>query len=489
MSRQAILNSDGAKVRHVRGNFSPLSQVDAGKAGKATTARPTPNEAPWTNIADYPEPTMDAGAALVDGKLYSFGGVPGPGVITNHAFVYDPASLSWSAISPVPVDGLENPAVETIDGLIYITGGWNSDGSNNTTTWAYDPGADSYTEVADQPVGLAASGRAVLDGALYTIGGCQDACGFTDVQRYDPGADTWTAVADYPEPISHVGCGAISGALYCAGGTGGSSTTANGYVYDAGADSWTPIADIPIDLWGMGYTAANDTLLLSGGITQGFAVITNEGFSYDPSSDSWTELPASNSTVYRGGSACGFYKLGGSIGGFSPIPQVEQLPGFEECGAATDVPWLSIDTTSATLAPGESVTVRVTMSANVAQPGTYTAGVGIKENTPYSVSPVGVTMHITPPVTWGKLAGTVTGVSCQGESSPLAGATVQVDSWATDWTFETDAQGQYAYWIDVRNNPLSIIAAKDGYKPKFRTVRIRQGQTVTANFALQKAGC
>jgi hypothetical protein len=329
----------------------------------------------------------------------------------------------------------------------------------------------------------------VLDGALYTIGGCQDACGFTDVQRYDPGADTWTAVADYPEPISHVGCGAISGALYCAGGTGGSSTTANGYVYDAGADSWTPIADIPIDLWGMGYTAANDTLLLSGGITQGFAVITNEGFSYDPSSDSWTELPASNSTVYRGGSACGFYKLGGSIGGFSPIPQVEQLPGFEECGAATDVPWLSIDTTSATLAPGESVTVRVTMSANVAQPGTYTAGVGIKENTPYSVSPVGVTMHITPPVTWGKLAGTVTGVSCQGESSPLAGATVQVDSWATDWTFETDAQGQYAYWIDVRNNPLSIIAAKDGYKPKFRTVRIRQGQTVTANFALQKAGC
>jgi hypothetical protein len=64
-----------------------------------------------------------------------------------------------------------------------------------------------------------------------------------------------------------------------------------------------------------------------------------------------------------------------------------------------------------------------------------------------------------------------------------------VDSWATDWTFETDAQGQYAYWIDERNNPLSIIAAKDGYKPKFRTVRIRQGQTVTANFALQKAGC
>lgn len=228
--------------------------------------------------------------------------------------------------------------------------------------------------------------------------------------------------------------------------------------------------------------------MVVGGVQAG--TITNAGFAFDPASGTWSDLPNANTARYRGGASCGFYKIGGSSGGFTATADSEVLPGYTECDVgATDVPWMSIDTTAATLAPGEAVTVTVTMSADVDQPGTYTAGVRIKEDTPYSVDPVGVTMHITPPPRWGKLRGTVTGVACNGTSSPLPGATVQVDSWAMDWTFTTDAEGKYAYWIDRRNNPLQVIAAKDGYKPKVRTVRIVAGGTVTANFALQKTGC
>jgi hypothetical protein len=43
--------------------------------------------------------------------------------------------------------------------------------------------------------------------------------------------------------------------------------------------------------------------------------------------------------------------------------------------------------------------------------------------------------------------------------------------------------------IDQRNNPLTAIAAKDGYKPKVKQVRVVSGETVRADFALQKAGC
>jgi hypothetical protein len=297
-------------------------------------------------------------------------------------------------------------------------------------------------------------------------------------------------VADYPEDTSHVACGAIDGQIYCAGGTAAEETSAHTFVYDPGADSWSPLADLPIDLWGMGYSAANGTLLVSGGVTDGFNTITNQGFAYDPGSDSWTALPNANNSLFRSGSACGFYKIGGSPQGFNPVPDVELLPGMDDCGeAGADVEWLEIDTTSASLAPGESVEVAVTMDPNVAQPGVYSAGVAIADDAPGSSDPVSVSMTVTPPTSWGKLVGTVSGASCTGATAPLAGATLQADSWAGSWTFITPSDGTFAYWFNAKVNPLQLIAAKDGYKPQVRKVRLIKGKTVRANFTLKKNGC
>jgi hypothetical protein len=101
------------------------------------------------------------------------------------------------------------------------------------------------------------------------------------------------------------------------------------------------------------------------------------------------------------------------------------------------------------------------------------------------VDPVAVTMNVTPPTTWSKLSGTVTGVATNGNTAPLAGAIVQVDSWASSYTFTTTSQGTYAYWLDRRNNPLTLIAAKDGYKPQTRTTRLVAGTPVVEDFALK----
>jgi hypothetical protein len=90
-------------------------------------------------------------------------------------------------------------------------------------------------------------------------------------------------------------------------------------------------------------------------------------------------------------------------------------------------------------------------------------------------------MTVNPPKTWGKIAGTV-----NGPSGALAGATVQINTWATHYTLKTDAQGHYALWLDVRNNPLQLIVAKDGFQPQTTTVRITKGTTTTVNFTLLK---
>lgn len=67
---------------------------------------------------------------------------------------------------------------------------------------------------------------------------------------------------------------------------------------------------------------------------------------------------------------------------------------------------------------------------------------------------------------------------------PLAGATVQIDTWAATYTLHTDADGAYGLWLDTRNNPLTVIAAQNGYQPAVKTVTIKAGKTVTTSFTL-----
>jgi hypothetical protein len=121
----------------------------------------------------------------------------------------------------------------------------------------------------------------------------------------------------------------------------------------------------------------------------------------------------------------------------------------------------------------------------ITQPGTYTAQLTVGAKTPYAIPPVAVTMTVNPPGTWGKITGTLTGAGCTGSPAPLTGATVQIDSWAASYTLKTDKNGQYALWLDVRNNPLTLIAAKDGWAPQTRNVKITKLTSTTADFTLK----
>jgi hypothetical protein len=329
----------------------------------------------------------------------------------------------------------------------------------------------------------------VLGGKMYVIGGCDAVnCGHNDVQVYDPASNAWSTGAVYPTAIAWTSCGGVGADVYCAGGTTGNSTdTSAAYAYSPASNSWAPVAPLPIDLWASGYTAANGKLLVSGGVTNGFQTVTNQGYAYDPSAGSWTALPNANNTDYRGGSGCGMYRIGGSTVGFTPQDFAEELPGYSSCGV-TNVPWLSESRTGFTVQPGKSVTVTVTINAastSVTQPGTYTAGLTVSQNSPYPVPQVGVTLVASPPVTWGKITGKVTGLGCHAPASPLPGATVQINTWAASYTLTTGSDGSYALWLDVRNNPLQMIAALDGWQPQTTTVQIHKLATTTANFALK----
>jgi N-acetylneuraminic acid mutarotase len=480
--------AQGAPLQQVKGDYVP-GRFLPGQTATNTAAKPaaTPYAPPWTTVADYPTAIMDNATAIIDGKVYSVGGVDGAAIIAK-AYVYDPGAQAWSAIANLGT-AREAPQAAALGGKLYVFGGWDSGGGTVAKTEIYDPVAGTWATGASNPKPYAGAGVSVLGGKIYLVGGCANTCdGTTDVQVYDPATNSWSSAHAYPESTAWLGCGGIGDQIDCAGGSAGTSTSKHTYAYHPASDSWTPLVDLPTDLWGMGYSTANGQLLISGGVTNGFSTVTNQGYTYDPDSNAWTALPNSNNALYRGGAACGFYKIGGSVGGFAPSKSSEMLPGYDQCTAPTDVAWLSEDNTQVTIQPGASADIAVSLNANVAaitQPGTYTAQLTISAKTPYTVAPIPVTFVVNPPKTWGKITGTVTGAGCTATPGPLPGATVTVASSATTYTLKTDKNGQYLLWLDTRNNPLTLIASKDGWTSQATSVKVTPLKTTTTDFILK----
>ncbi len=489
-----IQSGPAAPVQKISGEFPKTDMATAAKqakaraaaAGKSTIgpkASPTAGAA-WQPIANYPTTIQDNISEFYNGKLYSGFGYDGAKDVST-LYAYDPTAGSWSQQAGA-TDTRESPAHGFIGGKLYITGGWGPSGDPDGLTEVYDPAANSWSTGPAWSAPLAGSGSAVLGGKLYIVGGCTTStCGSTSVSVLDTTSGAWSNAAAYPETTSWLACGAINGKIYCAGGSDGNNTSAHTYAYDPSANTWTKVADMPTGVWGAAYTAANGDLLVQDGVAGG--VLTNQGWAYDPTADAWTALPNANAAAYRFGGALGFYTVGGGQGALSaPLNTAAVLPGYDQ-GGSTDVPWLSESATSVTVAAGKSATITVTLNAadpSIVQPGTYTAALTLGSDTPYKLNAIPVTMKVNPPATWGKIAGVVQYTDASGKLVPIPGATVQIDTWATHYTLHTDANGQYALWLDYRNNPLTVIAAKDGYQPQVATVTIKKGGTVTRSFTL-----
>ncbi len=489
MTRQEIMEAEGAEVVHLDAPTSFAQQGKGAAADRAPAA--VPAEEPWTDLGTYPKVVMDNRVVNLDGTWYSIGGTNGSTTYDTVAR-YDNEAMAWVEVAPLPVAASAVTA-GVVDGQIVVSGGWVASGVS-TQTFVYDVGADTWTEMAQAPAGFSAAGQAVVDGTLYSVGGCTtSSCTpmSSSVFAYDLGADTWTQVADYPQPAAFGSCGGVDGALYCTGGNDGAAATKSTYAYDGGSDTWTAVADAPVDSWASQYAAANGMLIVNGGVQGGD--ITNATMAYDPAVDEWTSLPAANTAVYRGAGACGFARVGGSVGNFDAVSSAELLPGFDECGAsAADVEWLELSQTTATLEPGDSVTVELTTDGDVAQPGTYTAAVRVVSNAPGSAPEVPVTMVVGPAPTWGKLTGSVSGLSCEGAATPLPGAGVDISPYREDypgWFLTTDAEGSYATWFDTRVGEAEVTATKDGYRPESADVKVPRGETVTQDFGLLDTAC
>jgi hypothetical protein len=424
--------------------------------------------------------------------VYSVGGLTTAGccfTTLDTAYAYNTATNAWTQLKNMP-QRLDKPGAAYVNGKLYVSsGGGGEAGFPVTATYAYNPQANAWSSLAAKPHPVAAPGAGVVGSTIYFVGGCLDfvlRCDATQaVDAYNTATGTWSTVASYPHPVAWESCGGIDGKLYCAGGTTDYGSDVDGYVYNPSSNSWSPIAALPASVWGSAYDAASGLLVLTGGVFGG--QISNQGLAYDPTTNTWTALPDNYYTLYRAGGACGFYQIGGDPGGFDMQTDADALRGLNGC-AGTSLPWLNISGGTATLQPGQSTTVTVTLAATTAkkvtQPGTFSAQLGVENNTPYVVSPVDVTMTVTPPSGWGEVTGTVTGTTCQSVTGPVAGAQIQAVGKNYSLGLAAGLDGSYTLWAPSSGNPFQLVATRNGWSPKTAKVTVQAGGTVTANFTL-----
>jgi len=165
-----------------------------------------------------------------------------------------------------------------------------------------------------------------------------------------------------------------------------------------------------------------------------------------------------------------------------------------EGGSGAGIPWLFEDPESGAVAADDTFVVDLTFDATsavtqVTQIGEYFGTLFVNSNDPvHNKIAVPVTMTVTPPATWGKLLGTVTGLGyCDADPAPLAGANVLVEgSSGMTWTVTTDVSGTYQLWLDESESPVAVtVEAPEHEKGEATGVTITGGATTTQDFDLR----
>jgi N-acetylneuraminic acid mutarotase len=123
----------------------------------------------------------DLGAAVVDGKIYVFGGcrvTKGHVTYLRNVNVYDPATNAWSdAPADMPTARAGMYAVATLGGKIVVPGGWAGGAKPLGVVEIYSVRHNSWTTGPNMLTPRAEMGVVSKGGRVFTVGGAVPAFG------------------------------------------------------------------------------------------------------------------------------------------------------------------------------------------------------------------------------------------------------------------------------------------------------------------------
>jgi len=270
-----VASNDGSLIYHVGGwvtggvyisnrmrVYSPVD--DTGDASAMMS--------PWWDAASVPvsDGIRSYGSAIeLNGFVYIFGGVFGPGGVLNTTWIYDEANDAWHQGTNMP--GFRFGSAVATDGAVFwVIGGYNSGLGAENTVWRYDPKADAYsTGFRDMPQYLGRIHGAWLpDRTVHVLGGAE-AGSLDNHLVYDTVADTWSAAPRIPFGVQDPATVTDGKLIYLAGSPDGRFPLQPGHtqIFDPATSTWSEGPRMP-GPWGLDNTSgtiANGVFYVMGG--------------------------------------------------------------------------------------------------------------------------------------------------------------------------------------------------------------------------------
>lgn len=202
----------------------------------------TPCKAQWVDVADLPSTLALMEPAVLDGKVYLFGGLFNETSFesSNSIYVYDPVTDEWIIKGQMPayLDGI---VVEEYNGKFYLFGGHDHPQFNvRREVMVYDPVTEVFDTVSQMPSQRVWFATCVLNGKIYVMGGNDPSfTAHSTVDIYDPVTNTWQIGPPLSAPRGALAADTLDGKIYV---SGGSATLTSGLyntmeVYDP-ASGW-----------------------------------------------------------------------------------------------------------------------------------------------------------------------------------------------------------------------------------------------------------
>jgi N-acetylneuraminic acid mutarotase len=306
----------------------------------------------WVAKSPIPTQVANAVSGVINGKLYVVGGAAWCQYWVNILQIYDAATDSWTTGAPIPISNLGYAAAGVIDGKLYVAGGaacnWGSTGDQHSVPnlWVYDPATNTWTAKTPMPTPRSHAGAAVIDGKLYVVGGynMHVTC-FDNMIVYDPVTDSWTPKAPLPSTRAWPKAEMVNGILYVfSGNDGGSNFLTRVDAYNPVADSWTTCTPMPESAYCVMSGVIGGVIYVAGGAASSGTIDTLLAFTPEASNRPPTANAGANVEVTS-------EQLGATvIQGMASDPDNDPLTYRWLEGAAALVGWQPVNAGQAYLA-------------------------------------------------------------------------------------------------------------------------------------------
>jgi N-acetylneuraminic acid mutarotase len=125
----------------------------------------------WSPAAAMSSARHGAASAVLDGRLFVFGGTREGGAALALAEVYDPRSNEWTALAPLPAPVSFATATAARGRAVVLAGEAGAATGSTAPAWSYDVDADTWSILPPAPRARSGAAAAWRGDAVYVLGG------------------------------------------------------------------------------------------------------------------------------------------------------------------------------------------------------------------------------------------------------------------------------------------------------------------------------